>query len=182
MRMLFDTQLPIEFWGKAVKTVTYLWNCLLLRDKWGVKTSHELYKGFKLSVDHIHSFSCIIHTHILKEKCVKLENTFYKGIFLEYCKSNEHFRVWNPLKENVKIHTHIVFLKKEKEGQLLANLEQYDKNWDPSMNSDIVNDNYSSVMTLQKLTLRCNDHVRTSSSSFNTIEWVRENLKPSTRI
>ena len=51
--MLYDVQMLIKFWEEAVKTVNYLQNHLSLRDKWGAKTSYELYKEFKLFIEHL---------------------------------------------------------------------------------------------------------------------------------
>ena len=119
--MLFDAQLPTEFWGEAAKTAAYLQNCLPLGDKWGAKTPYELYKGFKPSVKHIRPFGCVVHTHIPKERRAKLKSTSYRGVFIGYCKSNEQFRVWNPSRKEVEIRTHVAFLETEKGGQLLEN-------------------------------------------------------------
>ena len=126
--MLYNVQMFIKFWREAVKTVNYLWNCLSLRDKWGVKTLYKLYKGFKLSVKHLWLFRCLMHTHISKKRWVKLKNTFYRGIFIDYCKSNKQFQVWNPSIEKVEIWTHLIFIEHEKGDQLLINSEQYNKN------------------------------------------------------
>ena len=180
--MLYDAQLPLKFWGEAVKTVNYLQNCLSLRDKWGVKTSYELYKGFKLSVEHLHSFDCVVYTHISKERQVKLKNTAYREIFVDYCKSNEQFQVWNLSMKRVETWTHLVFIEHEKDSQLLTNSEQYIKNWEVSIDSDIVNDDYSPILTPQKLAQRCTESERALTSDSEVIESVRDFLNLSMRI
>ena len=180
--MLYDAQMPMKFWEEVIKTVNYLQNCLLLRDKWGVKISYELYKDFKLSVEHLWSFSCVVHIHISKKKWVKLENIFYRGIFIDYCKSNEQFQVWNSSTERVKIQTHLAFIKHEKGSQLLVNSDWYDNNWEASIDSDIVNDNYLPVLTPQKLAQRCSESERALTPDSEIIESVRDYLNLSTEI
>ena len=147
-----------------------------------MKTSYELYKDFKPSVEHLWLFSCVVHTHILNKKQVKLENTFYRGIFIDYCKSNEQFQVWNPSTERVEIWTHLIFVKHKKGSQLLINLNWYDNNWEASIDSDIVDNDYSSVLTPQKLAQRCTESKRALTFDSEIIESVRDLLKPSTEI
>ena len=45
--MLFDAQLPHEFWGEAAKTACYLKNHLPLGDDHGGRTPYELYKALR---------------------------------------------------------------------------------------------------------------------------------------
>ena len=180
--MLYDVQMLMKFWEEAVKTVNYLQNCLSLRDKWGVKTSYELYKKFKLSVEHLRLFRCVVHTHISKKRWVKLKNMFYREVFIDYCKSNEQFQIWNPSIEMVEIQTHLIFIEHEKGDYLLTNSEQYNENWEALINSNTVDDDYSSVLTPQNSAWRCTESEKALSVDFDIIKSVREVSEPSMRI
>ena len=98
-----------------------------------------------------------MHTHISKKRQVKLENTFYKEIFIDYCKSNKQFQIWNPSIEKIEIQTHLVFVEHEKGSHLLINSEWYNKNWETSINLNTVDNDYSSVLASQKLVWRCTE-------------------------
>ena len=180
--MLYDAQMPMKFWEEVTKTVNYLWNCLSLRDKWEAKTLYELYKGFKLSVEHLWLFRCLMHTHISKKRQAKLKNTFYREIFIDYCKSNEQFQVWNSSIEKVEIQTHLVFIEHEKGSHLLTNSEQYNENWETSVNLNTVDNNYSSVLAPQKLAWRCTESERVLFRDSEVIESVRDISELSVRI
>ena len=117
--MLLNTYLSLKFWGEAVKTVCYLQNWLPLGQNHEAKTLYKLHKGFKPIVNHLWMFRCIVHCHILKKKWAKLKNTLKRGIFIGYCKDNHQFHVWSQEREEVEIHTHVLFLEKEKGGDLL---------------------------------------------------------------
>ena len=123
-----------------------------------------------------------MQTHISKESWVKLENTFYKGIFIDYCKSNEQFQVWNPSIEKVKVQTHLIFVEYEKGDHLLINSEWYNENWETSVNLNTVNNNYSSVLAPQKLVWRCTESERVLFRDSEVIKSVRDISEPSVRI
>ena len=123
-----------------------------------------------------------MHTHISKKRWVKLENTFYRGIFIDYCKSNEQFWVWNPSIEKIEIQTHLVFIEHEKGSYLLINSEQYNKNWETSVNLNTVDNDYSSVLTSQKLVWRCTESERVLFRDFKVIRSVRDISELSVRI
>ena len=140
---LYDSQLPMEFWGEAALTANYLRNRLPLGDKYGAKTPYELYTKRKPHVEHLRPFGCVVHCHIPKEKRAKLENTSYRGVFVGYTESNHQFRVWNPLKEVIEKHSHVLFLENEKGGGLLKNPnpELYIENWESPLDPDFFGDN-----------------------------------------
>ena len=149
---LYDSQLPMEFWGEAALTANYLRNRLPLGDKYGAKTPYELYTMRKPYVKHLRPFGCIVHCYIPKEKRAKLEDTSYRGIFIGYTDSNHQFRVWNPARNEVEIRTHVLFLENEKGGSLLSNPEKYIEDWESPINPDFIDDDdYPPVLQSQEL-------------------------------
>ena len=99
---------------------------------------------------------------------------FYREIFIGYCKSNEQFQVWNPSIKKVKICTHLVFVEHKKGDQLLINSDWYDDNWEASIDSDIVDNDYSPLSTPQKLAQRHTESEKSLPSDSEIIESVRD--------
>ena len=154
--MLFDSKLPVEFWGEAAKTAAYIQNRLPLGDDYGAKTPYKIYTGHKPSVKHLRPFGCVAYCYIPKEKRSKLENKAYRTVFVGYCRSNHQFRVWNPLKKEVEIHTHVFFAETTKGGDLLENPHQFDENWESPIDLDTLDDDDPPILTPEEIARRRN--------------------------
>jgi hypothetical protein len=68
--LLIASNLPIQFYGDAILTATYLHNRLVHTGE--TKTPFELLKGRVPKIDHLRPFGCIAYVHVPQEKRSKL--------------------------------------------------------------------------------------------------------------
>lgn len=93
--LMFEKNVPKEFWAEAVNTAVYLLNRLPTKalDK---KTPFEAWYGVKPDVTHLKVFGSICFTHIPNVKRDKLSQKAEIGILVGYCGNAKGFRVYNP--------------------------------------------------------------------------------------
>lgn len=90
--MLSDVELPLEFWAIAAETATYFHNKMSQRQRKSIP--EEDWYGKPVRFDHLRAFGCAAYVLIPKEKWKKLDQTAWKGIFVEYIK-NSIYKIWN---------------------------------------------------------------------------------------
>ena len=104
---LIDSKLPRYLWREACHIVVDLKNissCTLLSSE--KKTPHEVWKGSKSNLAHLHSFETLCYSN--REKAKKLEDQGVKCQLLGYEASNQ-YRLWDITKQQLIRAAHVSF-------------------------------------------------------------------------
>ena len=75
--VLFDANLPEEFWGEALNFIVYVRARMPLRALHMKKTLYEAWTGMKPDISHIRPFGCVYWAYDHKAYHIKLK---YIGI------------------------------------------------------------------------------------------------------
>ena len=112
--------LPKFYWLEAVNSSIYILNrSLTLTIK--NKTSEEAWIGWKLSVDHLRVFRCIIHAYIPNQKRnKKLNDKGEKYIFLVINDCLRSYKLYNRNTKKFVISRDVIFL-----WSYILNMEQW---------------------------------------------------------
>ena len=81
--LLFDADLPKEFWAEAINTAAYLRNRSVVSGLKG-RTPYELFYGKKPDVSHVRVFGSEVMVHIPKEKWLKFDKKSEKMFLVGY--------------------------------------------------------------------------------------------------
>nr|GEV74856.1 hypothetical protein [Tanacetum cinerariifolium] len=108
--MLADAKLPVTFWAKAVNTVCYVQNRVLV-NKSHNKTSYELFNCRSPAIGFLKPFGC--HVMILNtlDHLGKFEAKGDECYFIRYSMSSKAFRVFNKRTKRVEENLHVEFLE-----------------------------------------------------------------------
>nr|GEX38610.1 hypothetical protein [Tanacetum cinerariifolium] len=108
--MLADSKLPTTFWAKAVNTVCYVQNKVLVVKPHN-KTLYELFRGRTPALSVMKPFEC--HVTILNtlEYLGKFDGKSNDGFFIGYSLNSKAFRVYNTRTRNLKENLHVRFLE-----------------------------------------------------------------------
>ena len=94
LALLMESGLPKPFWGEALCTAIYIWNCVLMCSV-ADKTPLEAWFGVKPSVKHFRVWgSCyVLHDH---HSWDKLDPRSHLCVFIGYSKESKGYHVFDP--------------------------------------------------------------------------------------
>ena len=107
--MLCENNLLKYFWRKAINTVCYVINRVIIRSLLS-KTPYELYKGRKPNVSYLRNFDC--NCFILnngKHPIGKIDAKSDEAIFMSYALNSKAYRVFNKISLIIEESIHVVF-------------------------------------------------------------------------
>jgi hypothetical protein len=108
--LLFQNNVPKEFWSDAVLTAIYLIN-RLPSTKLDYKSPLEIFYQEKININHLKVFGCICFVH--KNKQDKLDYTSIKTIFLGYSSQKKGYKYYDPIQNKFYILRHVTFQEDE---------------------------------------------------------------------
>ena len=100
--LLFDANLPPEFWAEAVSTANYLRN--LVPTSSSPETTLELFHGKVPDVEHLRVFGCSAHVQMPTQLRKKLDKCSVQGVFVGYEANKKAWRVMCPSNGAWKLH------------------------------------------------------------------------------
>lgn len=111
--MLFDSGLPIEYWGEAVMTAIYLKNRSPTKALSGGLPEHE-WTGSSVDLSGLRVFGCIAYAFVPKQKRQKMDAKAKKYIMVGYGDTCKGYRLSDPSNPRVVIYSRTVsFLENE---------------------------------------------------------------------
>ena len=99
---MYEKSLPKNFWAEAVSTSVYLLNVLPTKSLRG-RIPHEVWHGFKPSVDHLRIFGSACYAHVPDVQRDKLDEKANVGIFFRYSSITKGYRVLNLKTNRVQV-------------------------------------------------------------------------------
>ena len=105
--MLKGKKLPLELWGEAVTTCTYILNRSATKSLRG-KTPYECWFGRKPSVDHLRIFGSLVHVKVTGN-VGKLEDRSQKMVFVGYVQGSKAYRCIDPETRKISMSRDVIF-------------------------------------------------------------------------
>jgi hypothetical protein len=102
--MMKSKGMPGRFWGEAVSTAVYLLNRAPTKSVVGM-TPYEAWYGRKPSVDHLHTFRCVVHVKTVAGHTNKLADRSTPMVMIGYEAGMKAYRAYNPVKQKIGCHT-----------------------------------------------------------------------------
>lgn len=106
--LLKEKELPLYFWGEAIRHAIYLLNRLPTRAVEGV-TPYEAWSSTKPIIDHLRVFGCLAHMRVPNAGLKKLDNRSKKVIYLGKEPGSKAHRVFDPKTKSVCVTRDLVF-------------------------------------------------------------------------
>ncbi|GJW40577.1 retrovirus-related pol polyprotein from transposon TNT 1-94 [Tanacetum coccineum] len=106
--MLNEQLLPQKFWCNAVDTSTYILNRILIRAILG-KTSYELLRGRKPTLDYFRLFGSKFFILNTKVYLTKFDPKSYEGVFLGYSQNSKAYIILNKHTRKVEESLNVTF-------------------------------------------------------------------------
>lgn len=106
--VLKQTNMPIKFWGEAVRHVVYVLNKLPTRALSGV-TPYEAWKDEKPEVGHLRVFGCIAYVKASDPHIKKLDNRSKTMVHIGKEPGREAYRLYDPEKNKVCVSRDVIF-------------------------------------------------------------------------
>nr|GEW49023.1 putative ribonuclease H-like domain-containing protein [Tanacetum cinerariifolium] len=106
--MLADSKLPTTFWAKAVNTVCYVQNRVLVVKPHN-KTPYELFHGRKPTLSFMRPFGCLVTILNTIDQLGKFYDKVDEGFFDGYSLTSKAFKVFNSRTRIVEENLHIRF-------------------------------------------------------------------------
>ncbi|KAL1220949.1 Retrovirus-related Pol polyprotein from transposon RE1 [Cardamine amara subsp. amara] len=130
--LLFDRNVPKQYWGDAVMTACYLINRLPTVSL-GSVSPYEVLNKTKPSVDHLRVFGCICYVFIPDALRNKLEPKSIKCVFVGYSPTQKGYKCYNPTSKWVHISREVKFVEEKsyfgtKSRDSLTDLTSYVEN------------------------------------------------------
>jgi len=92
--MLIESKLPIIFWAEAVNCAAYVLNrVLIVKSK--MKTSYQLFRGFKPLIDILRPFGCSCTLLNTQDQKTKFGAVSDECFFVGYSDTQKAYRVYN---------------------------------------------------------------------------------------
>lgn len=107
--MLFDANLPKQFWAEAVNTAVYLRNRTIASGL--TKTPYELWTGRKPDVSHVRVFGSTAMTHVPKIKTAKWDKKAEKHILVGYDNNVKGYRLYNPKTKKIITSRDVIIME-----------------------------------------------------------------------
>ena len=120
--LLIDSELPIDFWAKAMETANYLRNRLTTKTRGhGEVIPKEKWSGSRQNLSHFRIFGSEVLVDIPKEKRIKTDIQYvWRGILIGYNnKTNKHYRAWAPETKQVIVVSNPFINKSVQDAKLL---------------------------------------------------------------
>lgn len=109
---LFGMNMPLTYWGEALKSAAYLINRTLSRVidfKTPFQTLHDLIVVPAMPNLEPRVFGCVVFVHIPKHQQGKLDHYARKCVFLGYADYKKGYRCYDPLEKKVYISLDVSF-------------------------------------------------------------------------
>ena len=106
--IMFQMNIPKEFWSQVVLTATYLINRLPSRVL-EFKSPLEKLKGRKIDLTHLRTFGCVCFVHIQSKHRDKLDPRAAKCIFLGYASTQKGYKCFNPITKKLVVSRDVRF-------------------------------------------------------------------------
>nr|GEW66222.1 retrovirus-related Pol polyprotein from transposon TNT 1-94 [Tanacetum cinerariifolium] len=108
--MLADAKLPVTFWAKAVNTVCYVQNRVLV-NKSQNKTPYKLFNGRSPDIGFLKPFGCHVMILNILDNLGNFKEKGDEGYFIGYSMSGKAFRVFNKRTKRVEENLNVEFLE-----------------------------------------------------------------------
>ena len=126
--MLNDAQLPLQLWGYAIETASYIRNRTPIGP--GGLTPEEAYSGKKPYIGHLRAYGCIAYAQVPEEiRGNKLETTGIRTCLVGYMPTSRQYQLFEPERRRIIVSTAPTF----KEHLRLGNID-----WDMMPPSEVV--------------------------------------------
>lgn len=106
--LLKERNLPINFWGEAIRHSIYLLNRLPTRAVTGI-TPYEAWSRNKPHLEDLRVFGCLAHMRVPTEKLTKLDNRSKQVIYLGKESGTKAYRLYDPDSKSICISRNVVF-------------------------------------------------------------------------
>jgi hypothetical protein len=108
--LLFQNNVPKNFWSEAVLIAVYLINRLSCANLF-FKSPYEILYGRKINLEHLKNFGCTSFVH--KNRLYKLDFTSIKTIFLGYSSQKKGYKCYDPKDKKLYISRDVFILENE---------------------------------------------------------------------
>lgn len=105
---IFQSNLPIRFWGKCVKTAVYIINRIPLSSINNLSPYEKLY-GHKPNNSHFRAFGCLCFVNTPKQARLKFHSRANESIFIGYVLGQKAYKTYNPSTNKVIISRDVSF-------------------------------------------------------------------------
>lgn len=168
--MLYDKNCPLQLWGEALRTATYLIN-LQPKKLLDMKTPFEIWHGRKPSISHIRVFGspCLMFIH--RKLRTKLQPTSKRMVFLGYTNSTKVYRLMDPTTKKVSHSAKVIFEEHE-----VHNWSTSPRECEPDATIDLTSQN-----TLTTPETNDNSEDETNSSSHTSNPHTDHQTEPGVR-
>ena len=98
--ILVTKKLPKSLWGELIQTAAFLYNRSLWADK---SSAFKIINSSSSDLSHLKIVELRTWVYILKEKCKKMNEHFWQGIFVNYESATSNYHIYNPVKSKVQV-------------------------------------------------------------------------------
>ena len=105
--MLYNKQVPLQFWGEAVMCATYLLNRSL--SSTNKVTPFEIWYHRKPDVSHLRVFGSVAYAHVPDALRKKLDPKAVECRMVGYSETSKAYRLWNPNTRRVILSRDVIF-------------------------------------------------------------------------